>query len=50
MYFDGSFMKEREGGRLVFISPLGVHIEYMIRYHFPVSNNNAEYMALLNVL
>jgi hypothetical protein len=31
MYFDGSVMKEGAGVGLVFISPLGVHMEYMVR-------------------
>jgi hypothetical protein len=30
MYFDGSVMKEGAGVGLVFISPLGVHMEYMV--------------------
>jgi ribonuclease HI len=35
---------------LVFISPLGVRMEYMVRLHFPASNNTAEYEALINDL
>ena len=50
MYFDGSLMKEGVGAGLVFISPLGVRMEYMIRLHFPASNNVAEYEALVNGL
>jgi ribonuclease HI len=50
MYFDGSVMKEGAGVGLVFISPLGVHMEYMVRLHFPTSNNAAEYEALINGL
>jgi hypothetical protein len=30
MYFDGSVMKEGAGVGLVFISPLGVRMEYMV--------------------
>jgi hypothetical protein len=30
MYFDGSVMKEEAGVGLVFISPLGVRMEYMV--------------------
>jgi ribonuclease HI len=48
MYFDGSVMKEKAGVGLVFISPLGVRMEYMVRLHFPASNNTAEYEALIN--
>jgi ribonuclease HI len=48
MYFDGSVMKEGAVVSLVFISPLGVRMEYMVRLHFPASNNVAEYEALIN--
>ena len=33
---------------LVFILPLEVRIRYMVRIHFPSSNNVAEYEALIN--
>jgi len=48
MYFDGSLMKTGAGAGLLFISPLGVHMRYVIRIHFAVSNNVAEYEALVN--
>jgi ribonuclease HI len=35
---------------LLFISPLGKHLRYVIRLHFPASNNVAEYEALVNGL
>src|SRR6185503_577043 len=38
------------GAGLLFISPLGEHMRYVIRLHFPASNNMAEYEALLNGL
>jgi ribonuclease HI len=50
MFFDDSVMKEGAGVGLVFISPLGVRMEYMVRLHFLVSNNAAEYEALINNL
>jgi hypothetical protein len=50
MYFDGSVMKEGADVGLVFISPLGVRMEYMVQLHFPASNNDAEYKALINGL
>jgi ribonuclease HI len=50
MYFDGSLMKTRAGAGLLFISPLGEHVCYVIRLHFPASNNVAEYEALVNGL
>jgi ribonuclease HI len=50
MYFSSLVMKEGAGVGLVFISPLGVRMEYMVRLHFPVSNNTIEYEALINGL
>ena len=48
-YFDGSLEKKGTGVELVFVSPLGVHMRYMVHLHFP-SNNVAEYEALVNGL
>ena len=50
MYFDGSLMKKGVSMGLVFISPLGVRMRYMVRLHFPFSNNVAKYEALINGL
>jgi ribonuclease HI len=50
MYFDGSLMKTGVGAGLVFVSPLGVHMRYVIRLHFTASNNIPEYEALVNGL
>jgi ribonuclease HI len=50
MYFNGSLMKTREGASLLFISAHGKHVRYVIRLHFPTSNNTAEYEALVNGL
>ena len=50
MYFDGSLMKKGADAGLVFISPLGVRMRYMVRLHFPSSNNITEYEALINGL
>jgi ribonuclease HI len=50
MFFDGSLMKTGAGAGLLFISPLGKHLCYVLRLHFPVSNNVAEYEALVNGL
>jgi ribonuclease HI len=50
MYFDGSLMKTGEGAGLLFISPLGKHVRYVLRLHFLASNNVAEYEALVNGL
>jgi ribonuclease HI len=50
MFFDGSLMKTGAGAGLLFISPIGKHLRYVLRLHFPASNNVAEYEALVNGL
>jgi ribonuclease HI len=50
MYFDGSLMKTGAGAGLLFISPLRKHLRYVLRLHFPASNDVAEYEALVNGL
>jgi ribonuclease HI len=47
LYFDGSVMKTGAGAGLLFISPLGEHMMYVVCLHFPTSNNMVEYEALL---
>jgi hypothetical protein len=47
LYFDRSVMKTGAGVGLLFVSPLGEHMRYAVRLHFPASNNMAEYEALL---
>jgi ribonuclease HI/transposase InsO family protein len=50
MYFDGSLMKTGAGAGLLFVTPLGKHLRYVIRLHFLASNNVAKYEALVNGL
>jgi ribonuclease HI len=50
MFFDGSLMKTGADEGLLFISPLEKHLRYVLRLHFPASNNVAEYEALVNGL
>jgi ribonuclease HI len=50
MFFDGSLMKTGARAGLLFISPLRKHLRYVLRLHFPASNNVAEYEALVNGL
>jgi ribonuclease HI len=50
MYFDESLMKTGAGAGLLFVSPLGKYLRYVIHLHFPASNNVAEYEALVNGL
>jgi hypothetical protein len=39
-------MKTGASAGQLFISPLGEHMRYVIRLHFPASNNMEEYEAL----
>jgi ribonuclease HI len=48
--YDGSLMKTGVGAGLLFISPLGVHLRYVVWLHFVVANNVTEYEALINGL
>ena len=41
MYFDGSLMNKGASMGLVFVSTLGIRMRYMVRIHFPTSNNVA---------
>ena len=41
MYFDGSVMKTGAGAGLLFVSPLGKHMRYVVPLHFPAFNNMA---------
>jgi len=50
MYFVGSLRKTGAGAGFLFISPLGIHVRYVIKIHFAASNNVAEYEALVNGL
>jgi len=50
MYFDGSLMKIGAAASLLYVSPIGVHMRYVIRIHFTASSNVAEYEALVNGL
>jgi ribonuclease HI len=47
LYFDEPVMKSGAGAGLLFISPLGEHMRYAVRLHFPTSSNMVEYEALL---
>ena len=50
MYFDRSLMKKGASMGLVFVSPLGVRVRYMVCIHLQSSHNVAEYEALINGL
>jgi hypothetical protein len=48
MYFDGSLKNDGAGVGVLFISPSKDELRYVLRLHFPASNNTAEYEACLH--
>jgi ribonuclease HI len=48
MYFDGSLNIEGVGAGIFFMSPNKDKLLYVLRLHFPASNNVAEYEACLH--
>jgi ribonuclease HI len=50
MYFDGSLKLGGSGAGVLFIRPRGEQLKYMFQILFEVSNNEAEYEALLHGL
>ena len=50
MYFDGSLKLDGGGAGVLFISPMGEQLKYVLQILFEVSNNEAEYEALLHGL
>jgi ribonuclease HI len=50
MYFDGSLKLEGAGAGVLLISPMGEQLKYILQIFWKVSNNKAEYKALLHGL
>jgi ribonuclease HI len=50
MYFDGSLKLEGAGVGVLLISPTGEQLKYVLQIFWKVSNNKAEYEALLHGL
>jgi ribonuclease HI len=50
MYFDGSLKLGGGGAGVLFINPRGEQLKYVFEILFEVSNNKAEYEALLHGL
>ena len=48
MHFDGSKMKSGLGDGIVLTSPKNDKLSYILQIHFTVSNNVAEYEALVH--
>jgi ribonuclease HI len=50
MYFDGSLKLQKVGVGIIFITPRGDQLKYVLQLLFPASNNAAEYEALIHGL
>jgi ribonuclease HI len=50
MYYDGSINLEGAGAGVLLISPMGEQLKYVLQIFWKVSNNEAEYEALLHGL
>jgi ribonuclease HI len=50
MYFDGSLKLEGAGAGVLLISPTGKQLKYVLQIFWKISNNEAEYEALLHGL
>jgi ribonuclease HI len=50
MYFNGSLKLEGAGAEVLLISPMGEQLKYVLQIFWKVSNNKAEYEALLHGL
>jgi ribonuclease HI len=50
MYFDGALNLEGAGAGVLFISPQGEQLKYVLQIHYKSSNNGAEYEALIHGL
>jgi ribonuclease HI len=50
MYFNDSLKLEGAGARVLLISPKGEQLKYVLQIFWKVSNNKAEYEALLHKL
>jgi ribonuclease HI len=50
MYFDGALNLEGAGAGVLFISPQGEQLKYVLQIHYKASNNGAEYEALIHRL
>jgi ribonuclease HI len=50
IYFDDALNLEGAGGRVLFISPQGEKLKYVLQIHYKASNNRVEYKALIHGL
>jgi ribonuclease HI len=50
MYFDGALNLEGASAGVLFISPQGEQLKYILQIHYKASNNGSEYEALIHEL
>jgi ribonuclease HI len=50
MYFDGALNLEGTGAGVLFISPRGEQLKYILQIRYKASNNDTEYDALIHGL
>ena len=50
MYFDGALNLDGAGARVLFISPKGEQLRYVLQLLFKAANNVTEYKALIHGL
>ena len=50
MYFDGALNRDGAGAGVLFISPKGEQLKYVLQLLFKATNNAAEYEALIHGL
>src|SRR6185503_14519220 len=50
MYFDGAHNRDGAGAGVLFISPKGEQLKYVLQLLFKATNNGAEYEALIHAL
>jgi ribonuclease HI len=50
MYFDGALNLEGAGAGVLFISPQGEQLKYVLQIHYKASNNGVKYKALIHGL
>ncbi|XP_039811703.1 uncharacterized protein Mb2253c-like [Panicum virgatum] len=50
MYFDGALNRDGAGTGILFISPKGEQLKYVLQLFFKATNNTAEYEALIHGL
>ena len=50
MYFDSALNRDGAGARVLFISPKGEQLKYVLQLLFKATNNTAEYEALIHGL